>query len=74
MPINMRPALDAGRKRAAIEEAGAAGQRRRRPLDAALRDYAAFDRLARLRSLGSRWRLRRRIDFGVTSTSSSSSI
>src|SRR5262249_10584114 len=31
-------------------------------------------RSAFLRSLGSRWRLRRRIDFGVTSTSSSSAI
>ena len=37
--------------------------------------YAAtFAREARLRSCGSRWRLRRRIDFGVTSTSSSSSM
>ncbi len=33
---------------------------------------AAFDRSARLRSLGSSSALRRRIDFGVTSTSSSS--
>ncbi len=38
--------------------------------------YAAADlaRSARLRSLGSRMALRRRIDLGVTSTSSSSSI
>ena len=35
---------------------------------------ASIVRLARLRSCGSRWRLRRRIFLGVTSTSSSSSI
>jgi len=35
---------------------------------------ASLTRLARLRSCGSRWRLRSRIDLGVTSTSSSSSI
>jgi hypothetical protein len=35
---------------------------------------AAAARLARLRSLGSSSRLRSRIDFGVTSTSSSSAI
>ena len=35
---------------------------------------ASFERSARLRSLGSRWVLRRRMDFGVTSTRSSSSI
>jgi hypothetical protein len=35
---------------------------------------ACFARLARLRSWGSRWTLRRRMLLGVTSTSSSSSI
>src|SRR3546814_9306873 len=44
-----------------------------RAQQACRRDQAAsFCRDARLRSCGSRWRLRRRIDLGVTSTSSSS--
>ncbi len=51
-----------------------AGRFRPAPSLFAYSAYAAFDRAARLRSFGSRKRLRRRIDFGVTSTISSSSI
>src|SRR4051812_50054878 len=43
-----------------------------RPFQIDQAESASFERSARLRSFGSRTVLRRRIDFGVTSTSSSS--